>query len=507
MIDARQGHGGSKGVGLRLIVMLLLVFGISSFAVAAEGSKRMLKNNMTEVYHVLPEPAATFAEAFTKGVVYGRLRANYFKWYWADSSYDPEGFGLGGSLIYKTAPFYGVSATAGLYTSQNLGLLDDDDASGGKSGKDTFSRYDVLQNGRWGMTVLAQAYLQVHVLKSDFKIGRQIFESFLTKSNDTKMIPNTFEGYALVSKDLPKTQIKAAYFTGQKLRDHTEFHDVITYTDGRGETYSKWNNNDDSAVHKGLSHANLVAAGKDTDNDLVIVGVTNKSIRNLKLDAWYTGVPDLVYSLMGEANYKIALGGGWSITPGFRYMQQFDDGAGAVGGAALTGSLARTSGSAKGYKDAANVDGKLYAGRVVGKKGAGSLLAGYSEVSDDADLIAPWRGFPTGGYTRSMAQYNWEAETKSWMVKVFYDFGKAGFLDGFRAALDYAYMNYDDTKEQLAGHSKTDRGIIHADLWYKFPCLPALEAKVRIGLVNANATRTGSDPSYDEFRVEFNYLF
>ncbi len=505
---ARVEHGSIAIAALAFMVSLLLVCVLSMPSAAAEGQKRTLQNNMAEAYHVLPEQAETFAEAFSKGVFYGRLRANYFRYYWADDTkHDPTGFGLGGSLIYKTAPFYGVSAMAGLYTSQNLGLLDDDDALYGKAGKGTFSRYDVLQNDRWGMTVLAQAYLQYHVFKSDLKIGRQIFESFLTKSNDTKMIPNTFEGYSLVSNDLPKTSIKLAYLTEQKLRDHTEFHDVITYNDGRGETYSKWNNNDDSAAHTGLSYANLTAAGKDTDNDLVVFGLTNCSVENLKLDAWYTGVPDLVYSLMGEANYKIAMGGDWSLTPGFRYMQQFDDGAGAVGGAALTGSLAGMSGAAKGYKDAANVDGKLYAARLVLKKGAGSLLAGYSAISDDADLIAPWRGFPTGGYTRSMAQYNWEADTKSWMVKAFYDFGKAGLLEGFRAGLDYAFMNYDDTKEQLTGHTKTDRGIIHADLWYKLPCLPDLEAKVRIGLVNANSTRAGADPSYNEFRLELNYLF
>jgi hypothetical protein len=507
-IDARQGQSHSKRAGLSLMAAVSLVFGIWNSALAEKGPKRTLNNNMTEAYHVLPKPADTFAEVFTKATFYGRIRANYFKWYWRDDTqYDPKGFGLGGSLILKTAPFYGVSGTAALYTSQNLSLLDDEDALNGKAGKDTFSRYDVLQNDRWGMTVLAQAYLQVHVFKSDLKIGRQIFEGFLAQSNDTKMIPNTFVGYSLVSKDLPKTEIKVAYFTGQKLRDHTEFHDVITFNDGRGDTYSKWNNNDDSAVHKGLSYANLTAAGKDTDNELVMVGITNTSIHHLKLDAWYTGVPSLFYSLMGEANYKIELGGGWSVTPGVRYMHQFDDGAGAVGGAALNGSLAGMSGAAKGYKDANSVDGKLYAARLVVKKGEGSVLIGYSAVSDDADLIAPWRGFPTGGYTRSMAQYNWEANTESWMVKVSYDFGKAGLLNGFRAALDYAYMNYDDTKEQLGGHGKTDRGIIHADLWYRFPFLPDLEAKFRVALVNANATHTGSDPSYDEFRVELNYLF
>jgi hypothetical protein len=475
---------------------------------AVEEPKRTLKNNMTEVYNVLPETATTLTDVFAKGEVYGRIRMNYFEWVYDDAPiHDPTGFALGGSLIYKTAPLNGVSGTAGLYTAQNLGLLDEDDALFGRSGKDTFSRYNVLEEGDWGMTVLAQVYLQYHFGKADIKMGRQIFESFLTKSNDTKMIPNTFEGYTLLSKDIPATTVTLGYLTQQKLRDHTEFHDVITYNDGKGKTYSRWNNNDDSAVHRGLSHANLTAADEDTDNDLVVAGFTNKSIKNLNFDLWYTGVPDLFYSVMGESNYAIPLPDGWSLTPGLRYMQQFDDGAGAVGGAALSGSLAGLTGSAKGYRDADSVDGKLYAARLVLKKGAGSLLAGYSEISDDADFIAPWRGFPTAGYTRSMAQYNWEANTQSWMAQVFYDFGKAGIIEGFRAGIDYVYMDFDDKKERLGGNSKTDRSNIHADMWYKFPFFPDLEAKVRIGLVDADKTTAGDDPSYDEFRLELNYLF
>jgi hypothetical protein len=165
------------------------------------------------------------------------------------------------------------------------------------------------------------------------------------------------------------------------------------------------------------------------------------------------------------------------------------------------------TGSANGYEDAGSVDGRLYAARLVLSKGAGRLSAGYSKTSDDGDLITPWRGFPTAGYTRSMAQYNWEANTQSWMVQAFYDFGKAGVIEGFRAGIDYAYMDFDDKKERLGGHGKTDRGHIHADLWYRFPFLPDLEAKVRIGLLDANDTTAGTDPSYNEFRFELNYLF
>jgi hypothetical protein len=495
----------------RAIINISLVIGLIFFTALAEANepKRTLANNMTEIYHVLPVPVTTISQVFTEGIFYGRLRTNYF--YWENrnrETHDPTGFGLGGSVLYKTAPLYGLSSTIGLYSSQNLGFLNDNDALSGRAGKDTFSRYRRLKEGHWGMTVLAQAYLQYHFSKTDIKVGRQIFDGFLAKSNDTKMIPNTFEGYSLISKDLPDTTLTLAFFTGQKLRDHTDFHDIITYTDGSGNIYGKWNNQDDTASHKGLSYANLLASGKKVDNYLLTGGLSNQSFEPLKLELCYTGVPDLFYSIMVESNLKITLSNDWSLTPGLRYMAQFDDGAGMVGGAALNGSLSGSRGPSKGYRMSESVHARLYAARVVLAKDAGQLLFGYSKVSDDADFIAPWRAFPTSGYTRSMGEYNWHADTSSWMVQAYYDFGKADVIKGFRASIDYVYTDTDENKNRLGGNSVTDSSVFHSDIWYRIPSFPDLEAKIRFKICESDTLVTsGNDSSYREIRLEMNYLF
>ncbi|SPD76254.1 conserved exported hypothetical protein [uncultured Desulfobacterium sp.] len=525
---------------LSITALFTLVF-LADFTWSAESKpmpKRTLKNNMSEVYNILPDPATCFSEIFTKGMYYGRLRLNYFYYdNYASSLHDPTGFAVGGSLIYKTAPLHGLSATAGFYTAQNLGLLDKEDALFGKTGKDTFSRYDRLKDGDWGMNVLAQAYAQYSIFKTDLKVGRQIYESFLTTSNDTKFIPVTFEGYTIYSEYVPATTLSLAWLTAMKLRDHTTFHDVITYDDRQDEVYNYKGNNvylrafndmDDGSAHKGLSYLKLKAAGEDVENDLVIAGVSNKSIKNLTFDVWYTGVPDLFYSLMAEPNYDIALPDGWILTPGFRYMQQFDNGAGEIGGAALNGKLVTgfdpvtgrpvvPSGHYRGYRDADNVDSKMYAARLVLKKGAGNVMVGYSKIADEADLITPWRGFPTGGYTRTMGESNWQADCASWMFLAFYDFDKAGMIKGFRASIDFVTSDEDDLKEHLNGDSLgTDRYVVHSDLWYRFQSLPDLEARVRFKWLDgddrtnaATYNKFGSsvDPSYSDIRFELNYLF
>jgi len=498
-----------KLVKLSLVTVLACTLAISISADEAK-PKRTLQGNMNEVYNTLPSSANNISEAFTNGMFYGRLRTNIFAWDWEApnnaSNSDNKAFGLGGSLIYKTAPLSGLSATAGFYYSSSpFDSLREENADIGfvKSGKDTFSRYDVSTDNDWYMAVLAQAYIQYDISKTSFKFGRQFFESALTASNDTKMIPNSFEGLSFESKDIPKTTIKGAYLTAQKLRDHTTFHDVLTFKDSSGNS---WNNNDDSGVHKGLSYANFKAAGEDPKHELVIAAISNSSLENLKLDFTYTVVPDVVSSLIGEINYKIALGDGYTLTPGFRYMEQIDDGGGAVGGASLSGNLGRDKSPATllGYKDRYTLDGSAWMARLVLTKGALKVLAGYSAVADEADLVAPWRGFPTGGYTRAMAQLNWIANTKSTMGEVTYDFGKAQILKGFKAMGRYVIQDFDESK-QAAG-AQADMSVIHVDLVQQLT--PQLDARVRFASVDADNRTSGTDKdSYNEYRFELNYLF
>ncbi len=470
-------------------------------ALSADAPKTTLKPDMTRVYNKTPGSVDNLGSMFTEGMIYGHLRTNWFRWDWDDNAnYDNKAFGLGGDLVYKTASLHGFSAGVGLYysTSPFGGLrVASDKVDKVKSGKDTFSRADVRYDGNWNMATLAQAYLQYDISKTTFIFGRQLFESALTASNDTKMQPNAFEGFSVVSKDVPQTTIKAAYLYAQKLRDHTKFHDVITADNGSGE---KWYGNDDNGAHQGLTYAALKAKGKDTTNALVVLEASNTSLPNLKVDLNYTAVPDLLSLAFVELNYDINLGGGYKLTPGVRYIHQFDDGAGSVGGAALSGKATVAN---SGYKNPNSLKSDAYMARLVLNKDALSFLLGYSKIADKADLVAPWRGFPTGGYTRGMAQMNWSANTKSYMAQVNYDFGKAKILDGFKVLGRYIVQDFDE-KKQAAGVA-ADSKVVHIDLVQQVT--PDLDARFRFGHVNADKLKNGKDMSYNEYRLELNYFF
>ena len=501
-----------KLVKLSMVAAATCLLATSAYALKSED--RNVKGNYQVEYLKAPGAVNSIGEMFTEGELYGRLRTNMFWNVWDNeqgttdktaATRDNNMWGVGGSLVYKTGFYYGLGATAGFYGTIPMhddNIVPNNTSNFGKMGKDT---YHTRADGSEGaMGNFAEAYVEYKNGKSDLKVGRQGIDSMMLATNDTKMIPNTFEAAIFENKDIKDTALRAGYIMSQKLRDHQNFHSVIAS--------EKYNENDDSGSHKGLTVKNINKIGEDVNPEMVLITASNKSIPNLKLDAEYVTLEGFFSTVIAEANYQIKLGESWTLTPGIRYLKQMDDGAGAIGGASLSGKAATTAngGSSTGraaYSNPSSVDGSILMGRLVAASGPLELSAGYSKVSDDADIIAPWRGFPTGGYTRSMAQVDWIANTQNWAVKAVYNFGKAGLVPGLLVAADYENMDFDDAKAATTGF--TDRAIFHVDAWQTFKTFPNTEFKFRFATVDADPAvgATTDYNSYNEYRFEINYLF
>jgi len=480
-----------------LIALISTVYG------SEDSQKHSLKCNMLHMYDEMPGEVDNITDMFTEGIFYGRLRFNSFGFRWKE---EVDGIkenhtvaALGGSMIYKSAVLNGFSVGAGVYMSQSIGSLDNEKSYLYKSGKDLLSRYDLLTEDTENITSLAEAFVKYNYKETSIKFGRQLFESFLTKSNDTKMIPNTFEGFTLHSKDIPETSLKMAYLTRQKLRDHSDFHHLLAYGYDRqidgNETYLRYTENDDSAMHRGLTLYELEARG--IDDHLIIAEVKNESIENLTLTMNYTAAPDLVSAAMIQSDYRFYLGG-LSIIPGLRYMKQFDDGAGEIGGANLKTLT-------DGYSDPDSLDASLFGARVDVVEDEFKLRFGYTKVADDGDIVAPWRGFPTAGFTRAMGQYNWYANTESYMVQLDYEFE---IIEEFKIISRFVVQDFDDEKIGV----QADSNVFTIDLLKGLGESP-LYVKTRYAHVAGDDDTIAAngiqkpDPSYDELRIELNYLF
>lgn len=458
--------------------------------------KRTLKSNYVEVYNQKPKVANTFSDMFKEGDFYGRLRSNTYLLNWEKESATQKNYvasGLGGSLIYKSAIYNDFDFKAGLYYSRGFVSVSDNDISKLKSAKDVFSRFDKLNTGSDDIAVLGQAYLRyTGINKSEIKIGRQLVETFFTKSNDIAMIPNTFDAAVFSTNILPKTSLILAYIAEQKTRGQSNASSVLMYGDS---AYSSsinpaWSTNDDNAMHKGLTYSALKVSGKSTDAPLIVLDAKNSSIKNLKIDAAYYSVPKLVSEAMIEGNYKFNLTNDFSITSGVRYIKQFDDGAGEVGGAAIDATPS-------GYKDPASLNSQMAMARLVAQYKNYKLRFAYSQVMDEADLISPWRGFLTSGYTFSLTRVNWLANQKSAQVELMINSNATGMYKDLYMRFYATHTDADENK------SHYDENYYYAGFVQNISSMQDLQWRLRIGYLD---TKKPNADTLDT-RIELNYLF
>jgi len=483
----------------KFLSFILTLTSISNAYATNTLERQAIKTNGQLVYGEKTLNVDSFLEMFTEGNLYGRLRNNnfYFAYNNQDDGHDTQLVsGIGTSIVYQSARYSGFDMRAGVYGSYSFFNESSNPVSYIKAGKDTLSRYDFANDGDRYMAVIGQANINYRLSKTDFTLGRQLIETFYTKSNDTKMIPNTFDGFVITTKDLPQTTLKAAYLYKQKLRDHTTAHSLFMVGDENSTSSLKpqWSENDDSAMHKGLTYSNLLAAGKPTDAPLIVLDIENKSVENLKVNFSSYVVPELLSQAMGELNYKVAFNG-FSITPGIRYIQQFDNGAGAVGGASLSGSAGSE------YTNPNSLNAKMIAARIVTKIDDYRINLAYTNILNEADLVTPWRGFPTAGYTRSMGMYNWKADTKSYRLELVKGANKTGVYKNMFIQTSVLYIDGDIKKSILADSMLYYFGIVK-----NLESAPEFQYRFRLGYRDF-IQDSSSVSNYVDSRLEFNYLF
>ena len=483
---------------LKVSFTTLLLTLTSSTLFAQEVPKASIKSNGQLVYNLAQKEVDSFKSMFSEGNFYGRLRNNNFFFHYNadDPSHNSHLVsGVGASLVYESARLDGFDMRLGIYSSHAFFDDNNDPVNRLKPAKDTLSRFDYSNTGNKSLGVVGQLNVGYSFSKTDLILGRQLIETFYTKSNDTKMVPNAFDGISLSSKDLSDTRITTAYFYQQKLRDHLEGHAVFMVGDANSSAAQnpQWSENDDSAMHRGMTYSALKAAGKPTHAPLILLDAQNQSIENLKLNVASYVVPELLTQVMGELNYTFDLGN-FSIAPGLRYLQQFDNGAGAVGGPSIY--LVGIS----GYKDAKSLNSKMLAARLVTKFDDYKINLAMTHVFDEADLVTPWRAFPTSGYTRSMGMYNWRASVTSYRLELVKGATSNGFYKTPFIQTSVLYMDGDSNKLE------TDSMFYYAGIVQNIPIMPELQYKLRLGYRDFIGD-SAAVSDYLDSRLEFNYLF
>jgi len=480
----------------RWVAFLVFFWGNVSLSAAPGLGEHMLAGSTRIQYSETPPAVEKPSEILPQGKLYARLRSVFFHHDWeqeaAGKRKDNGALAVGGSLVFKSASWKGFSGTIGVYGSQHpFYKIAREDVGFLKGAKDVVPRYEVSRGGSYGMLVVGQLFLDYEYEFLGLRAGRQLFKSIFTSPSDSKMIPNTFDGIVGETNLADGSRFRLAWLDRQKLRGHLEAHDVLTYRNKAGDA---WGNNDDSAVHKGLSYDAFVEAGQTPENELWISDY-HKQTEAFDFTISTLLLPEVLSTMAGELVYKLETKG-WTLKPAIRLLHQTDKGGGRIGGAAISGKVSNDN--PNGYEDPDRLDTWLYAARLVLENPSGSWkwLLGYSRVADQADVVAPWRGHPTNGYTRVMSQYNWLANTNSWMLQASWDLEKANLMNGLSFCARYAWMDFDESK----GYN--DRNAIYLEAMKKELWLEQLHARMRFATIEDDG---GKD--YREIRVDLNYLF
>ena len=212
-----------------------------------------------------------------------QLRTYYFFDEGLDRTYK-EAWAGGGWLEYKSGWLCDLLAVgATLYTSQPLY------APEGRDGT------KLLASGQEGYTVLGQAYGKIKLYeRNEFRFFRQSYDSPYINKNDSRMTPNTFEGYTLhgafgEAKTGPGFIYAAGYVPKIKERNSDEF---IYMSEAAG-----------AKVERGTG----AAGGRFTATALLPSGPSN------------TYTPDILNIFYAEAKHV------WKVTDdlGFYFGAQF----------------------------------------------------------------------------------------------------------------------------------------------------------------------------------------
>jgi hypothetical protein len=334
-----------------------------------------------------------------------QLRTYYFFQQNLDRSYN-EAWAGGGWLDYQSGwlcDLFAVSAT--LYTSQPLYAPEDRDGT------------KLLASGQDGYTVLGQLYGKIKLYdRNEFRFFRQSYDNPYVNKNDSRMTPNTFEGYTFRGifgdeKTGPGVQYVAGYVPKIKDRNSDEF---VYMSEAAG-----------AKVERGTA-----MAGARFSYGLSSIGAIE----------YYT--PDILNIFYMDAKHV------WKATEdlGFYLGAQFSHQQSA-GDNLLTGNT-------------------FYAHQVglLGEIGYrnGILSFAYTKDGDGADLRNPWSSFP--GYTSVQIRDFNRAGEQAFMVKGSYDWKR--FVPGLTTFALYTIG--DGRINPSTGQGLRDEREVDADIQYRF---------------------------------------
>jgi hypothetical protein len=333
---------------------------------------------------------------------------------------------------------------------------------------------------------IGEAFVQYQRGNTTFKGGRQKIDTPLAGTDDARMVPNLFEGYLLINKDVPNTTLIAGHIT--KFAQGT-FGRVYANTGPSLLAVTSGYSYVNSLDHTGeFVNMGTYAVGQETDG-VSVVSATYTGIENLKAQLWDYYAHDILNAMYGEANYSWKCLLTDAVKPSFaaQFIKEDDI------GDAFAGKVS-----------------SLYWGAKFGVKVSDlSAYVAYSQQSEAAatsgslekSTITPWGGMPA--YTQGMVtRHMFISGTKASKVAATYDFKNLGA--NVNATGYYASFDMDANSGYGLARTATEAGF---DVIYYPAAVKNLQLRARGNFPRDFAEGATGTTGWSEYRLIANYNF
>ena len=408
--------------------------------------------------------AENLSTMFSEGKASGQIRAFAISRALSGTSdYTRTANAVGGHLKFETADYEGLSFGAAFYTTN--GIFNKDDK--------TSVEFDptLLGVNNSSYSLLGEAYLQYVRGNTTLKLGRQKLDTPLAGSDDARMLPNLFEAYLAINKDLPDTTIIAGHVT--KFAQGTFGR---TYTSGLLSATSGYSLVDAKNQVGGFVNMGKYAIGDSTDG-VSVLSATYTGIENVKFQVWDYYAWDILNAVYAQADVSWNCLVSDAVKPyaAVQFIKEDDT------GDSLAGEL-----------DA------LYWGVKAGAKFANAnISAAYSQNDDSNPLISPWGGMPA--FTQGMVtRHQFLPDVTAWKVAGSYNWKDFGV--NLSTAVYYASFDLSDNSGYGTERTASEPGF---DIQYYPEAVKNLQIRLRGNF--PDDFNNGLD--WDEYRLIVNYNF
>lgn len=367
-----------------------------------------------------------------------RLRTFYFNRLNPDGT-ENEAWAFGGWLAYQSGWLLDTFAigTVG-YTALPLYAPD------GKPGT------LLLQPPDDSIFVLGQVYGQLRYKEYALLTGgRLLVDDGYVNPNDSRMVPNTFEGATLTGQIGP-VGYNVAYLTAMKPRQEEDFQNMAE-----------------------------IAGVQDRNRGLVLTRLAAEPLPGLSLYAANYLVPDVFNTAYGNADYRHALADDLAFRIGIQYTDQRS-----------TGDEFLDDFQTWNFGLRADL---LWRGLTMG--------AAFGVTGDDARLRTPYGAWP--GYLAFMETDFNRADEKAWGVGIRYDFNTGTLLPSLQRSGLVVFMRYAEGYDAV--DPATNRGLPtnregNFDVIWNLPWVQGLQFRFRTAYTDRGVGRV-----QQAYRIIVNY--